>query len=657
MKTAGDAADGGTYVTEAFTDNVTYHYSIENTGDLDLFDVVVTDDHGTPADTSDDLEICTIDSLPVGETETCEVTLTVTEDTTNVAVATGHTEQQPGKDVTDDDDAIVDIVAPGIRIVKTAGDAADGGTYVTEAFEDNVIYEYTVTNTGEVDLFDITVVDDNGTPANDSDDFTVGTIDELGVGDSKILAAVRTVTEDTSNVAVATGHTEQQPDEDVTDDDDAIVDIVAPGILIVKTAGDAADGETLVTLPGDVTFTYEVTNTGEVDLFDITVVDDNGTPADSSDDFLVGTIDELGVGESATLTATVEVTADRTNVAVATGHTEQQPDEDVSDDDDADVVVRNPGTGIAKSVDDEDHVVARGQTLEYTLTLTVSDGPVTEAVVTDELPDFQTFVSASDGGTESEGVITWELGTLETGTYTLTYTVTVDADAPTGAYENVAIFDTRETPPDQDEEIVRVPELTLVKTITAVDGEDPVIGEEGTISEGMVLVTDNDVVTYVLTWTLTNGPVTGAYLEDVLPEGLTYVDGSASRAGDFTGYDAETRTLRWDFGTLSESGSVTYEATVDSGLAEQAGEDGLVLRNVATIDSNETPPDSDDEDEFISGVLPITPPPTPVITPPPTSTETPGGPAGGSSLLVLLVLVAATLGLILGSPLPRRRTR
>ena len=35
---------------------------------------------------------------------------------------------------------------------------------LTEAFEDNVTYTYEVTNTGTVDLFDVTVVDDNGTP-------------------------------------------------------------------------------------------------------------------------------------------------------------------------------------------------------------------------------------------------------------------------------------------------------------------------------------------------------------------------------------------------------------------------------------------------------------------------------------------------------------
>ena len=59
----------------------------------------------------------------------------------------------------------------------------------------------------------------------------------------------------------------------------------APSIDVVKTAGDAADGGTYTTLAGDVTYTYVVTNDGPVALSNISVTDDNGTPADSSDDF------------------------------------------------------------------------------------------------------------------------------------------------------------------------------------------------------------------------------------------------------------------------------------------------------------------------------------------------------------------------------------
>src|SRR5207244_2022058 len=99
-----------------------------------------------------------------------------------------------------------------------------------------------------------------------------------------------------------------------------VVDVVAPGIDIVKTAGSAADGTTLfINGAQTVTFSYKVTNTGDTYLHNITVVDDNGTTSDLTDDFTVGTITLLAPGASQTLTANRSVTADRTNIGKATG--------------------------------------------------------------------------------------------------------------------------------------------------------------------------------------------------------------------------------------------------------------------------------------------------------------------------------------------------
>ncbi len=58
----------------------------------------------------------------------------------------------------------------------------------------------------------------------------------------------------------------------------------------------------------EVTYTYTVSNDNEVDLYNITITDDNGTPDDPSDDFTLGPIDKLSPGESEQLTATVPLT-------------------------------------------------------------------------------------------------------------------------------------------------------------------------------------------------------------------------------------------------------------------------------------------------------------------------------------------------------------
>ena len=75
----------------------------------------------------------------------------------------------------------------------------------------------------------------------------------------------------------------------VSDDDTAAVETPpAAAIDIVKTAGIAADGEIFtINGPSPVSFTFTVTNSGDSHLSGIIIVDDAGTPADTSDDITV----------------------------------------------------------------------------------------------------------------------------------------------------------------------------------------------------------------------------------------------------------------------------------------------------------------------------------------------------------------------------------
>lgn len=105
-----------------------------------------------------------------------------------------------------------------------------------------------------------------------------------------------------------------------------------PAIEVVKTAGGAKDGETLVLRDGaDVTYTYVVRNVGGVELRDIVVTDDKLGE--------IGRADRLAVGQSVTFTKTAKITGDTTNIATVTAQGGVRPVETVSGTDSAVVTV------------------------------------------------------------------------------------------------------------------------------------------------------------------------------------------------------------------------------------------------------------------------------------------------------------------------------
>jgi uncharacterized repeat protein (TIGR01451 family) len=94
----------------------------------------------------------------------------------------------------------------------------------------------------------------------------------------------------------------------------------------------------------------------------------------------------------------------------------------------------------------------------WTLTYTLANGPVDNVVITDLLPQFLVFVSASDGGMHdaTTQAITWNLGTI-TASGSVTVVTTVDPDAPeTEPLLNVATIDSDETAPDRAEDSIWV---------------------------------------------------------------------------------------------------------------------------------------------------------------------------------------------------------
>jgi len=339
--------------TGAVGNTITYAFEVRNTGNVELTNVTVTDPltglvlNGSP-----------IATLAAGATDSTTITgtYTITQsdidngNVTNQATVTGT--PPSGSDVTDDsdddspteDDPTVTPLTqnPSIALIKTGDYNATSG---------EIIYTFVVTNTGNVPLTNV-----------DVDDARILIVDlpvsDLAVGESDTVIATYAITatdiadRNITNQATATGYdTNGDPVIDLSDDnstleDDPTVTSVTqdPSIAIVKTASVGGTG-----VVGDtITYTFVVTNTGNVPLTNVDVNDTRIGVTNLS-------VPDLAVGASKTVTADYNITASDiadgniTNQATVTGFdTNNNPVTDLSDDnstleDDPTVTIMDPG--------------------------------------------------------------------------------------------------------------------------------------------------------------------------------------------------------------------------------------------------------------------------------------------------------------------------
>jgi uncharacterized repeat protein (TIGR01451 family) len=196
-----------------------------------------------------------------------------------------------GRPISATADHSVDILKPGISIVKSAVSSARAGDIVT--------YSFAVTNTGDVAL--------TGVEVNDNKLGTIGTIPLLGVGATSTLTKGYTIPAGAAvdNTATACGDDPLQ--FEVCGHDDHHLVVIHPAIQIVKS------GPTGATAGQVVTYSFAVTNTGDVPLTSVEVIDDKiGT---------IGTIPSLAVGAITTLTKDFTVPGGNgvDNIATACG--------------------------------------------------------------------------------------------------------------------------------------------------------------------------------------------------------------------------------------------------------------------------------------------------------------------------------------------------
>jgi hypothetical protein len=198
---------------------VTWTYVVSNTGNVALNGVAIADDNGTPGDNSDDVSICTIGLLAKGTTHSCIRTVAaIPGQYQNLGSARGT--PPVGPDVAVSDPSHYFGFNPQIKLEKkTNGEDADSGPgpHILEGTP--LIWSYVVSNVGNVELSDISVVDDNGSPDDLSDDIIVCSIHFLNVGFSRTCSLTGTaVAGQYTNMATVWG-TPPQGFADVSDTD------------------------------------------------------------------------------------------------------------------------------------------------------------------------------------------------------------------------------------------------------------------------------------------------------------------------------------------------------------------------------------------------------------------------------------------------------
>jgi hypothetical protein len=300
-RTNGQPADTppGPYIE--YEGDVDWTYAVTNTGNVTLTDVTVTDDQGVSV-------TCPGTRLGIGEGMTCTASGTaMAGQYTNVATATGT--PPLGPDVGSSDASHYYGSLPGITLEKqTNGHDADTGTGPYLLAGQPVTWTYAVINTGNVPLTGVAVTDDRGFGASCPQT-------ELAVDEGIICQATGTVAAGQyANLGSVTGTPPVGPSVEASDPSHYFGS--NPGITLEKyTNGqdsDVAPGPTI--LVGEpITWTYLVSNSGNVPLSSIVVSDDQGVTVGCP-------ATELAVAASMICTATgLAETGVQTNTGTATG--------------------------------------------------------------------------------------------------------------------------------------------------------------------------------------------------------------------------------------------------------------------------------------------------------------------------------------------------
>ena len=554
---------------------------------------------------------------------------------TNQATATGSApngdpltddSDESGTLDTDNDPTVTTIAQdPSIAIVKTS--SLDLGVDGVVSVGDIITYTYTVSNTGDVTAFNIAVTENAGdftgtgilpTPtyvSGGSDEDGDSDLEDMVVGNGTIVyTATYAITQADINAGVVTNQAiadGSAPNGDpVTDDSDDPADATSdndptdtdipqnPSIAITKTSSLDVGGDGIANAGDIITYTYTVTNTGDVTVYDISVNEDvanfTGTGTLPTPTYVSGGSDEDGdsdledmvVGNGTIVyTANYVITQDDINAGIITNQAtadgtapngdpvtddSDDPADGTSDNDPTEIILpQDPRISLIKTIlpleDNNGDGVIGGidDIITYVFTVeNIGNLTLTNIVIEDNLPNLNLV-----GGPIAQLLP----GEIDSTTYTATYQITQE-DINVGSVTNTAsvrgeapggdlgdpsddIIDISDDPNDStnddpngdnnpdDPTVVIVTSIYDLEVTKVVDELQPVVGTQ---------------VTFIIEIAnIGNVTATNILIDEQIPSGYLFVS-AITTAGTYSSLNGE-----WTIAQLNPDEVEILEITVE----------------------------------------------------------------------------------------------
>ncbi|PHN97370.1 hypothetical protein CSC81_09820 [Tenacibaculum discolor] len=459
-------------------ETITYNFTLTNTGNTTITNVVLTDPMlgGTITLASGDTD--TDNQLDINETWSYSANYTITQanidngSVNNQATVTGTSISGNNvSDLSDNDSVLEDdqtqttlCQSDGVALIKTAtfnDENTDGCSDVGET----TTYNFTLTNTGNTTITNVILTDPmlGGTITLASGD--TDSDNQLDINETWNYSANYTITQSdidngsVNNQATVTGTSISGNNvSDLSDNDSILEDdqtqttlCQSDGIALIKTATfNDEDTDGCSDIGETITYNFTLTNTGNTSITNVVL----------TDPMLVGTItlassdtdsdNQLDINETWSYSASYTITqtnidngfvnnqATVTGTSISGNNVSDLSDNDsiLEDDQTQTTLCQSDGIALIKTAtfndEDTDGCSDIGETITYNFTLTnTGNTSITNVVLTD--PMLGGTITLASGDTDSDN----QLDSNETWNYTSNYAIT-QADINNGSISNQA---------------------------------------------------------------------------------------------------------------------------------------------------------------------------------------------------------------------------